>query len=128
MIDTLFAQKKYEELVPESKDSKAKIFYQFYTRPAATWTCSRQKMRLAIKEINFYREKGYYFDGDHDMSAALIIASCHIGLLLGPLITICCIVVKCRQHCCFKVMLWVTFGVELCLVIPVCVLSNLAYD
>ena len=61
------------------------------------------------------------------MAAALIIASCQIGIILGPLITICCIVVKCRQHCCFKVMMLVTLGIEVCLTIPACILCNLGY-
>ena len=62
------------------------------------------------------------------MIPSFIIAASHIGIILGPVITICCIVVKCRQHCCFKVMVLVSLGIEISLCIPVAVLAILAQN
>ena len=62
------------------------------------------------------------------MVTAFIFASVHVGVILGPLITICCIVVKCRQHCCFKVMMFVALGLEIVLCIPASIFATLAQD
>ena len=129
VLQILEKQLRFEDLVPEARESKAKIFYEFYSRPAATWTCSREKMKEAVKVAKEYDEKSSQAsDGSWMMVTAFIFASCNVGLILGPLITICCIVVKCRQHCCFKVMMYVALGLEIVLCIPASIFATLAQD
>ena len=41
--------------------AKAQLFYEFYSRPAAAWTCSRDKLKEAITEANNYQ---LYHKGD----------------------------------------------------------------
>ena len=62
------------------------------------------------------------------MTTAFIFAMVHVALLLGPLITICCIVVKCRQHCCFRVMVFITLGLDILLCIPASIFAILAQN
>ena len=47
MLDTLQELKRYEDYV-RNVDVKKDLVYQFYTRPAVAWTCSRAEMRDAI--------------------------------------------------------------------------------
>ena len=57
VLQILEKQLRFADQVPEARDSKARIFYEFYSRPAATWTCSREEMKEAIKVASEYDEK-----------------------------------------------------------------------
>ena len=60
------------------------------------------------------------------LTAAMITAAVYLGLVLVPAIVIFCIVVKCRTHCCLKVMIIVSLSVEFALGLVVMILSLIA--
>ena len=59
------------------------------------------------------------------LEGAFITAIVYVSAILIPMIIICCYVVKCRQHCCLKVMIWVQLGVEFAMCL-VCMILSLA--
>ena len=85
-------------------------------------------MRFAIDYVNEIAEFHDFESGYNILTTSFIMACVHVGLLLGPLIAICCIAVKCRQHCCFKVMVIVTCCIEIALCIPISILAVAAQN
>ena len=76
-------------------------------------------MKDAVSNVSVYEHE----DLNGDWEVAFALACVHVCAILGPMVVMCCIVTKCRQHCCSSVMILVSLGIELCLCIPVSVLS-----
>ena len=63
-------------------------------------------------------------DGKNILKSAMITTCVYLGLIVAPTVIICCIVVKCRNHCCLKALTISTLAVEFSICIPVIIWAN----
>ena len=104
---------------------KANLINSFFVRPVIPWTCSKEKLDEAVEYARDF-DMDDLTDGDALITAAMIMTIVYLSLILIPTFFIMCIVVKCREHCCLKVLAIVTLATEFAISLPVMILSIVA--
>lgn len=56
----------------------------------------------------------------------MVIAIVYVSLILFPAFFIMCIVIKCRRHCCLRLLFFITLCIEFCLSLTCMILAFVA--
>lgn len=111
MLDKLRSLKEYTKFVPDVNVKKT-LLYDFWERAPAKWICSKEKQLEAMDKM---RTTSATDKGDDMLRASFIVCIVYVAGILIPTILICCLIVKCRQHCCLKTTVWIQLGLEIAL-------------
>ena len=87
------------------------------------WQCSRDAMKEAIvimEEIDVDDLKS----PANLLTAAMIIAIVYVSCIGFPTFFIMCIVIKCRTHCCLRVLFYITLSIEFVLSLTCMIMSS----
>lgn len=111
VLDKLRSLKEYTKFVPDVNVKKT-LLYDFWERAPAKWICSKEKQLEAMDKM---RTTSATDKGDDMLRASFIVCIVYVAGILIPTILICCLIVKCRQHCCLKTTVWIQLGLEIAL-------------
>ena len=113
---------RYSDYVPDV-DAKKDIYYNFFVKPASTWTCSSDQRLDAISAMQKIiderdddeNREGRLdrFDGLNKLRGAWLLTMIYICAIFFPVIAFCCISMKCRTHWSAYFFLGIMFAIEL---------------